>query len=175
MIEQVILEQPMIFEELLYTVLAMPIFYVIMLACAGIVALSFKLDIDPNILTIRLAKVGVYLVKFTAYHTGAFIIDTGSHILNRYSDTAPAFSFPSPVMVHASTGPRGYRNDAQNGFTQQREQGGGDDDGDADGDYAHSVERNGSPQQARKISWKDVFEAIDKFREDLNALKEAAP
>ena len=173
MIEQVILEQLMIFEELLYTVLAMPAFYVITLACTGIVAIGFKFNLYPDESFIILTKIGVYLVKYTAYHTGAFIIDTGSDTLNRYSETTQSFSFPGAVMICASTGPRGHQSRGQSGFNQTRDTGSSSDD-DADGNHSASVERNEPAHQGKRGWEKRLLEKHNELEARLTRLEEAA-
>lgn len=70
----------------------------------------------------------------------------------------PRFSFPSPVMVHASTGPRGYQSDGQRGFNQTRDTSESSDD-DADGDHSVS-ERNGGTRSHEKLTWKQILSRI---------------
>jgi len=78
------------------------------------------------------------------------------------------FSFRSTPMMVATTASE-HRSEGQRGFTQQREQGG--DDEDADGDHEKTENRNGSDHTDESL-WKRVLVKYTELDARLTALEE---
>lgn len=165
------LEMGDVFAATLPKVFAMPMIHVSILATIALTIFSYKLGVDLVDGMKITSLISAYVLKAATYYTGAFMIQTGTAVLDCViTKTRMPFSFSGPVMVMAKATTE-HRTAGQSGFNQTRDTGSGDDDGDADGDHHSADERNGSHHEARKITWEKVFYEIDQLRKDIADFK----
>lgn len=98
-------------------------------------------------------------------------VEAGSRALEGVKIFAPAptFSFSQDthmVMMSAVE----HRTDGQRGFTQQREQGGGDDE-DGDGNHAKVEDQDGRRHEPRKLTWNEILQQLQVLKREFYEIK----
>lgn len=98
-------------------------------------------------------------------------VEAGSRALEQVKifKPAPAFSFCFMPMIVAATATE-HRSEGQRGFTQQREQGGGDDE-DGDGDHAKVEDQDGRRHEPRKLTWNQILQQLQALKTEFYEIK----